>query len=350
MSRTYANISTAIWRRDEFRALDPTAQWMYLLLTSQPEISAAGVLPLSITRWSTRARGVTTETVTGALRRLQEHRYVVLDFETEEVLVRSFVRWDGGYTNPKRRPVIRRAAEDVESKAIRQSLAAEFRRLGLPEWLPDSHSDGPPPTDTEPDPGARDEDQLAIAAGFDPDLSSQGNTVSDTQPDGIPPEDGVVVTQGLYLVPQPTTRNPQPTASPCPDVRQPVALPPAKAGATHGQRAKAITDAYAAVEPMSKWPAVNSIVLKTIKIGRWDDGQIHAALQRMALDGRSVTVDSLRIELTGPPVSRASPRGLVEHNGMHLRPQTVERLAGIERFQAMDAADPNTQLALGATP
>lgn len=67
MSRTYANISTAIWRRDEFRALDPHAQWMYLLLTSQPEISAAGVLPLSITRWSTRAKGVTPDMVVGAL-------------------------------------------------------------------------------------------------------------------------------------------------------------------------------------------------------------------------------------------------------------------------------------------
>jgi hypothetical protein len=348
VSRTYANISTAIWRRDEFRALDPNAQWMYLLLTSQPEISAAGVLPLSITRWSTRAKGVTPEMVVGALQRLQAHRYVVLDFETEEVLVRSFVRWDGGYTNPKRRPVIQRAAEDVESKAIRRSLAAEFRRLGLPEWLSDSHSDGPPPGDLEPDPGANDEAQLAIAASFDPDLSSQGNTVSDTQSDGISPSDGVVVTQGLYLVPQPTTRNPQPTASPCPDAAASITLPPAKAGATHGQRAKAITDAYATAEPMSKWPAVNAIVLKTIKLDRWTDQQIHDALQRMAHDGRSVTVDSLRIELTGPPVSRASPAGLVEHNGMQLKPITAQRMAGRERFAAADAAA--AQQAIGATP
>jgi hypothetical protein len=348
VSRTYANISTAIWRRDEFRALDPYAQWMYLLLTSQPEISAAGVLPLSITRWSTRAKGATPEIVVGALERLQQNRYVVLDFETEEVLVRSFVRWDGGYTNPKRRPVIQRAAEDVESKAIRLSLAAEFRRLGLPVWLPDSHTDGPPPGNVEPDPGARDEDQLAIAASFDPDLSSQGNTVSDTHPDGISPSDGVVVTQGLYLVPQPTTRNPQPTASPCPANREPLALPPAKAGATHGQRAKVITDAYSAAEPMSKWPAVNAIVLKTIKIGRWGDEEIHAALQRMALDGRGVTIDSLRIELTGPPASRASPAGLVEHNGMQLKPITAQRMASRERFAAADAAA--AQTSIGAAP
>lgn len=347
MSRTFANISTAIWRRDEFRALDCEAQWMYLLLTSQPDISAAGVLPLSVTRWSTRAVNMTPQRVMAAVERLQQHRYVVVDLETEELLVRSFVRWDGGYTNPKRRPVIQRAAEDVESKAIRRSLAAEFRRLGLPEWLSDSHSEGPPQGDPEPEPGARDEDQLAIASGFDPDLSSLGNTVSDTQADGIPPSDGVVVTQGLYLVPQPTTHNPQPPASPCPAEPESLALPPAKAGATHGQRAKTITDAYSAAEPMSKWPAVNAIVLKTIKIGRWTDEQIHAALQRMALDGRGVTVDSLRIELTGPPATRASPSRLIEHNGMRLRPQTVDHLAGLDRMAALDAADPD-QHAIGA--
>lgn len=74
------------------------------------------------------------------------------------------------------------------------------------------------------------------------------------------------------------------------------------------QRSKAITDAYAAAQPMCKWPAVNAIVLKAIKIGRWSDDEIHAALLRLAEDGRSVTVDTLRIELTGPPITRLPAR------------------------------------------
>ena len=74
------------------------------------------------------------------------------------------------------------------------------------------------------------------------------------------------------------------------------------------QRAKRITDAYSAAEPMSKWPAVNGIVIKAIKVERWSDDQIAAALLRMAGEGRPVTVDSLRIELDGMP-ARASPNG-----------------------------------------
>jgi hypothetical protein len=75
---------------------------------------------------------------------------------------------------------------------------------------------------------------------------------------------------------------------------------------TINQRAKAITDAYYDKEPMCKWPAVNAIVIRAIKDGRWDDSQIQDALLRMAGENRSVTVDSLRIELNGLPPLRNS--------------------------------------------
>lgn len=110
-------------------------------------------------------------------------------------------------------------------------------------------------------------------------------------------------------------------------------------GASFTQRSKAITDAYSVVQPMSKWPAVNAIVLKAIKTGRWSDEEIHDALQRLAADGRSVTIDTLRIELTGPPKNRAAPqqRGYVEMNGMVLKETNAHNLALIEELQAEDA-------------
>lgn len=77
--------------------------------------------------------------------------------------------------------------------------------------------------------------------------------------------------------------------------------PPAPA-----QRSKRITDAYYEAEPMSKWPAVNAIVMRAIKAGRWTDEQILDAVLRLAGDRRSVTIDSLRIELDGPPVMRST--------------------------------------------
>ncbi|TQS30018.1 hypothetical protein [Microbispora sp. KK1-11] len=94
----------------------------------------------------------------------------------------------------------------------------------------------------------------------------------------------------------------------------PAAEPPARRDApaetTITQRSKLITDAYAAVEPMCKWPAINGIVIKAIKAEKWSDDEIRAALLRLADEGRTVTVETLRRELAGdpPPESRAPSR------------------------------------------
>lgn len=97
------------------------------------------------------------------------------------------------------------------------------------------------------------------------------------------------------------------------------------------QRAKAITDAYSETEPMSKWPAVNAIVIKAIKTERWGDDEIRAAMLRLAAEGRSVTVETLRVELNG------QPNGLVEVNGFHLTAQTAQRMTvDRQRLAAMD--------------
>jgi hypothetical protein len=74
------------------------------------------------------------------------------------------------------------------------------------------------------------------------------------------------------------------------------------------QRSKRLVDAYAVAEPLCKWPAVNGVVIKAIKSERFADDEIGAALLRLAAEGRSVTVDTLRTELQGlPPNRQAAP-------------------------------------------
>lgn len=108
------------------------------------------------------------------------------------------------------------------------------------------------------------------------------------------------------------------------------AEPSARRGAsadqpTITQRSKAITDAYAAVEPMCKWPAINGIVIKAIKAGKWSDDEIRDALLRLAGEGRTVTVETLRRELAGdpPPESRAPSRNQPS-NGSQLPPRDAD--------------------------
>jgi hypothetical protein len=74
---------------------------------------------------------------------------------------------------------------------------------------------------------------------------------------------------------------------------------------TENQRSKRITDAYHAVEPMSKWVAINGIVTTAVKAGKWTDDEIRAAMLRLAADGRTVTTETLRIELAGKPAYRS---------------------------------------------
>lgn len=286
MARRYANIVTAVWRDDDFLALDVEEQRMYFLLLSQPDISAAGVLHLSLTRWSAKARNTSPESVMASLKKLAAARYVIFDLRTEELLVRSFVRWDGGYTNSKRKPAIRDAAQAVESPIIRRMLAVELGRLALPQWLPDALSDSPSGTTPESPNTAPDED----FHGIGDDLFSQGNRLSDWVSDRTSQSDGVVVTE-VVKSPQPPNRETTATSS----------LP----ALTVNQRAKRITDAYAEVVKLCKWPAVNGVVIKAINAGDWADAAIHEALQRLAKEGRSVTVDTLRYELNGFPPTRS---------------------------------------------
>lgn len=364
MARKYANILTAIWRKEEFRALTAEEQRVYLQLTSQPDISAAGVLPLSLTRWSAQARNTTPATVMAAIEGLARGRFVMYDTRTEELLVRSFIRWDGGYTNSKRKPVIREAVQEVESPMIRRALAAELRRLGLPDWLPDALPDSP--SDTTPDPGL-DEEPRDIAEK----LSAQGNRPSDSPSDAVSPSERVVVTKGPYLDPQPPTLNPQAAPSvPAPqdlsnrdrglfsmEAGHPEAASgivteaPSGKAPTVNQRSRLITNAYAEAEPMCRWVAVNGIVKKAMQANRWTDDAIREALLRMAKEGRTVTVESLRIELDGlPPRNRASPRnGLVEREGLLLKPETAARIDDRARFAAMDAAANTTPAIEGPT-
>jgi len=96
------------------------------------------------------------------------------------------------------------------------------------------------------------------------------------------------------------------TRDPSPD---PVQQPPTSVAAanesrrgavsTPTQRAKPITDAYYAIQPMCKWTAINGIVVHAIKTGKYADEEVHSALLRLAEGSRTVTIESLRVEIEG---------------------------------------------------
>jgi hypothetical protein len=129
MARNYSNIVTAIWKDPDFRALPGSAQRTYMMFFSQQDISAAGVLAVTLSRWARYAADTTVESITADIDTLAAKKYVVVDADTDELLVRSFARWDKGYRNPKRRPVLLEAIAQVQSPVLRVAIRAELARL-----------------------------------------------------------------------------------------------------------------------------------------------------------------------------------------------------------------------------
>lgn len=287
MARSFARIITAIWRNAEFRALHSGAQRVYLLLVTQPNISAAGTLPLTVRRWAEMSPDTTVQQINRELDALVRGRFIGVDASTEEVLVRSFVRWDGGYGNRKRRPVILAAAEELVSPALRAMLGAEFDRLSIP------FAATPQTPVTQHD----DDDNGESYSHVD----SLSDRASDSDPDGTTPFDRVEGCEGEYV--GTTTHNPQPI----PPSAAADAPGPADAKKAANKAAQELTRVYTDVVKLSNFPAVMAIVKKARGTGQYPDEQIRAALERLAADGRSVTTDALRYELEGFPAARPTP-------------------------------------------
>jgi hypothetical protein len=218
MARDYANIVTAIWRDRDFRALTAADQRMYLLLVTQPDISAAGTLSLTFGRWSSLASDTDPSDIRSSVDRLTADRFVCVDHVTEELLVRSFVRHDKGYRNSKRRPVILRAAAEIVSPALAAMLANEFVALELPtDALSDALSEGAskgvlvrlPQGGFGP---TLERSALREALSTEDSLFPQVDSLSDALSHSLPGRtsrfDGVVVSNVSGSIPHPSTHIP----------------------------------------------------------------------------------------------------------------------------------------------
>jgi hypothetical protein len=128
--RKEARIFTSIWRDEDFLKLTPEAQRMYMLLLSQPELTMCGMLTLAENRWMRSAAGLTKAKVRDALTQLTQSEprpFVLVDYATDEVLVRAFVRRDHVLHSPKLVKPFTTACLAVQSPALRRTLRDELQ-------------------------------------------------------------------------------------------------------------------------------------------------------------------------------------------------------------------------------
>lgn len=128
MARDHARMQTARWAKEDWRDLRWEAQWAYDAIVSQQALTYVGVLDYRPGRLAVLADGATTRKVEQAVAQLEAARYVVIDRQTEELLIRTYVRHDGVLDRVNMGKAVARAFAKVISLELRQAILAELAR------------------------------------------------------------------------------------------------------------------------------------------------------------------------------------------------------------------------------
>lgn len=136
MSREYTRVVLTIWNDPDFQSLSADAQWLYFAMLTHPTINSCGVIDWRPSRLVKMAAGMTIPRLQRAAWELGHARLIAVDPETEEAVVRSFVRHDGVLKVPNATKALVREHAAIASLKIKEVVSREVRR-GLdenPDW------------------------------------------------------------------------------------------------------------------------------------------------------------------------------------------------------------------------
>lgn len=129
MARDHARVWLSIWSDDDFRALTPQAQHLYFVLLTSPSLSYCGVADWRPGRIAANASGWTATAVRSAGAELVRGLFAVIDEDSEEVLLRTFIRNDGVMKNPNVAMSMALAFGGTASLKLRGVIVHELNRL-----------------------------------------------------------------------------------------------------------------------------------------------------------------------------------------------------------------------------
>lgn len=139
MPRDHARVNVTIWNDPDFRALPPACQHLYFLLWTSPDLSYCGVHDWRPGRLARLSAGFSAEHITTVGASLRARHFLVVDEDTEEVLVRSWMRFDGLLKQPRMAVSMVYAYASLASPIIRAVVVHELHKIheeepGLSCW------------------------------------------------------------------------------------------------------------------------------------------------------------------------------------------------------------------------
>ena len=126
MPRKEARFPSALWDDASFKGLDRDAQWLFLVVLSQPELDPAGMLPLRVRRWARYAADMDQGRAHQALTELHNTGWLEVDENTEEVYVPTFFEWERIGAQPRRAVAALDAIGECFSPRLRAYAATDL--------------------------------------------------------------------------------------------------------------------------------------------------------------------------------------------------------------------------------
>lgn len=120
MARSFAKILTSIWDDEDFVHLSSDAKLLYFHLVSRRDVSMAGHVVMREQQWAMKVFDGDTARLELAMAELTDKHFVIVDRAQLELLIRTFIRHDGGFKNSKMAAAIRSAIHRMESPSLRR--------------------------------------------------------------------------------------------------------------------------------------------------------------------------------------------------------------------------------------
>ena len=127
--RQYALIHRAILDDPIWRCLTRSQQNLYLLLLLKLSTNLCGVVDWRPKKLAVNASDMTVETIEADAVVLEKKLYIVRDEDTDEVLIRSFLRNDAPLKSSKTAIAVRSSYTDTASSKLRGVIVFELQRL-----------------------------------------------------------------------------------------------------------------------------------------------------------------------------------------------------------------------------
>lgn len=129
MVREFSKMNLSINQDADWRKLPPPAQHLYMTLWNHPSLNYCGVVDWRPGRLAALSEGWLTEDVEESADCLEARLFVVIDHDTEELLVRSWVRFDGLMKQPRVAVSYANAYASTASNDIRGVIIHEAIKL-----------------------------------------------------------------------------------------------------------------------------------------------------------------------------------------------------------------------------